>query len=126
MTSKKIILFAPKVYSLLSKEEKAAYCNGCGAKEGICIPSTFYGLDISEACNIHDFMYAVGTTLNHKDKADRAFLNNLTRIIVARSNWITKPLRLKRAKLYYNAVKYFGGKAYWAGKNLKSEELQYG
>ncbi|RLA77503.1 MAG: hypothetical protein DRG78_17305 [Epsilonproteobacteria bacterium] len=119
----KIIIFAPANYRKLDIAQKKAICNGCGAKGGVTVPSTFYGLDISEACNVHDFMYSVGTTAEDKDSADRTFLNNMTRIITARSNWFLKPLRLRRAKTYYQAVHYFGGSAYWDNKNTHKEKV---
>jgi len=119
----KIILYAPIEYKKLKQHEKENICNGCGAKGGVSVPSTFYGLDISEACNIHDFMYLTGKTIEDKAEADRIFLNNMTRIIIARSNCFMKTLRLMRAKTYYNAVKYFGGSAFWEDKNLTKEKV---
>jgi hypothetical protein len=114
---KKLVLFAPEQYNKLTPEQKKRLCNGCGAKGGISVPNTFYGLSMKECCNIHDFMYSKGRSLEDKNKADRVFLNNCVRTITAKSSWILKPLRLARAKEYYLAVKYFGADAFWSGKN---------
>lgn len=121
MKQKIITLYAPLGYRKLTKEEKKTICNGCGAKGGITVPSTFYGLDISAACDIHDYMYYAGKTNADKEAADRIFLNNLNRIIEARSCCILKYLRQSRAKKYYKGVKYFGSSAFWEGKNKASE-----
>jgi hypothetical protein len=77
-----------------------------------------YGLSITEAANIHDYMYYVGMTLEDKREADRVFLNNMIRIIEANSKfWVLEFLRKRRAKKYYLAVDWFGGPAFWSGKN---------
>lgn len=120
---KKIVLFAPTGYRHLTPVSKKNICNGCGAKGGIEVPSTFYGLDISESCNIHDFMYLQGKTNEDKEVADRVFLNNMNRIIEARSCCFLKFLRQRRAKKYYLAVKYFGGSAFWDNKNLTNTKV---
>ena len=51
---------------------------------------------------------------------DRAFLNNMLRIIEAESKWLTW-LRRSRAMKYYSAVRDFGGPAFWKGKNKSTE-----
>lgn len=114
------ILYAPPSYIAASAEVRARVCNGCGTKgwKGKLVPDTIYGLKISEACNIHDWMYAQGSTLADKDEADRVFLNNILRIIAAEGGinalqW----LRRRRAHTYYESVARFGGPAFWDGKN---------
>jgi len=117
-------LFAPPEYWKLTPEEKKVICNGMGPKGyGLLVPDTMYGLDVSEAGNIHDFMYLIGHTIEDKEAADRTFLNNMLRIIEAKSKlWILKYIRRRRALTYYIAVKDFGGPAFWSGKN-KPEEM---
>jgi len=93
--------------------------NGCGSGiSAVFVPDSLLGVDISEACRIHDYMYQQGTDIDDKHKADRVFLNNMIRIVMARSHF--KPFRLIRlglARLYYWAVDAWGGPAYWHGKN---------
>ena len=118
-------LYAPPLYWSLSPEGKADLCNGCGAKGfGWMVPDSMWLLDISEACDIHDFMYAVGVDESDREEADRVFLNNLLRIIEAntRYNWL-KLLRKRRAAKYYHAVRCFGGPAFWKNKNEPESEM---
>jgi hypothetical protein len=98
--------------------------NGCGPGgwKFDLVPDSMYGLNVLDACDIHDWMYLFGKTIEDKDRADRSFLNNLTRLVVERTakNWfgqkILKPLRLRRVKTYYEMVSHFGGPAFWKGK----------
>jgi len=117
------LLYAPKEYWKLSFEAKRELCNGCGAGSALFdfVPDNIYGLDISECCNIHDYMYHIGETAENKSEADRVFLNNLIRVIDKNTSWRwLRKRRKKVAYLYYNAVFKFGGPAFWNEKN--SEE----
>jgi len=118
----KATIFAPESYWNATAKQKDSICNGCGAKDGfIKAPKNIYGIDVSICCNIHDWMYQYGLTASDKEVADRVFLNNMTRIIKQNSkNRFVKFLRLRRAKTYYIAVKYFGGDAYWLSKNINT------
>ena len=128
----KAILYAPESYSRLSEAEKKKVCSGCGTK-GIgakLVPDSLFGVNITEACNIHDYMYYIGALIEEKQSADRAFLNNMVRLINAQQpRWYEyftggarrwKRRRLKLAKLYYEAVDVFGGIAFFKGKNGKN------
>jgi len=116
------LLFAPTGYWCLTDAGRTAFCNGCGARGKLdLIPDNLLGLDISECCNIHDYMYATAdNTIEAKDSADRTFLNNMLRLICNKGGFLA-PLRRKRAYVYYLAVHKFGGPAFWEGKN-KIEE----
>jgi len=123
----KVKLFAPKEYWLLSPEEKASRCNGCGTKGlgGWLVPDTLWGLSIEEVCNIHDFMYGEGMVQADKEAADRVFLNNMVRVINAKTRFgCLRALRLQRAMKYYTAVSVVGGPAFWHGKNKPEEEKE--
>lgn len=114
-------LFEPEGYDDLTEADKERICNGCGSKGfgGWVVPETLWGLSMTDACNIHDYMYHVGTTIQDKESADRVLLNNMIRIIEQDGKqwkWLVK-LRRIRAREYYLAVKNFGGPAFWAGKN---------
>jgi hypothetical protein len=113
------LLFAPSGYWELDAGQRADLCNGCGTKGlcGVIVPDTFYGLCVTPACDIHDYMYVTGETIDDKIRADSTFLNNCLRLIEAgtRWNWL-KRLRARRARIYYEAVKRLGGPAFWAGK----------
>lgn len=111
-------LFAPQGYWQQTGEQRKASCNGCGTKGfmGWLVPDTIYLLNVTEACNIHDFMYAAGQTQADKEEADRVFLNNMVRIINANGG-LFRPLRLRRAKTYFHFVDQLGGPAFWDNKN---------
>ena len=113
-------LYAPASYVAAPPEVRRLATNGCGTDgwKGAIVPETMYGLDVSPACNIHDWMYVAGETIADKDEADRAFLNNLLRLIEACGGpgWLGW-LRRRRARIYYEAVRLFGGPAFWRRKN---------
>jgi len=98
--------------------------NGCGPGgwKFDLVPDTMYGLSVVDACDIHDWMYLFGKTIEDKERADRSMLNNIIRLIDARTakNWfaqkLLKPARYRRAKIYYQMVSSFGGPAFWKGK----------
>ena len=120
MKNKMHTLYAPEEYWKLSSGMKKLICNGCGAGSAMFdfVPDSIYGLDISEACNIHDYMYHIGKTIEDKLEADRVFLNNIIRIIDANTSW--KWFRRRRKKiayLYFDAVSKWGGPAFWEDKN---------
>ena len=110
-------LFKPKGYSALSADEKAKICNGCGSKGlgGWLVPETVWGLNITDCCNIHDYMYSQGATLQDKEYADRIFLNNLVRKIDSGSKLFRWPRRRRALKMYW-AVNTFGEAAFWDKK----------
>ncbi len=116
-------IWAPEGYWNLSPKAKKKLCNGCGPKGlgGFIVPNTLWGLSILEACNIHDFMYHEGHTINEKTQADRTFLNNMIRIIDEDSGAFLRPLRRYRAMSYYSAVKDFGGPKFWENVNSPFE-----
>ena len=106
-------LFKPKGYSALSAGEKHKICNGCGSKSlGWLVPDSIWGLNITDVCNIHDYMYSRGTTLQDKEYADRIFLNNLVRKIESGSK-LLRWLRRRRALKMHWAVDKFGEAAFW-------------
>ncbi|MGB5793365.1 hypothetical protein [Poseidonibacter sp.] len=114
---KEPVLYAPLTFHNASCEEKKKVCNGCGAKDGVNVPNTMYGLDISQACHIHDWMFEEGKTLADFIFANAMFIVNLTRIIVHKSaNKFMVSLRLLRASKYFTAVVLYGHEAYWKNK----------
>lgn len=114
-------LDADPSYVNASSGERAHVCNGCGSAQAKFdfIPDTLWGLKITRACNIHDWDYYFGLTIEEKAKADRRFMNNMLRLIEADKTFlgrVLKPLRRRRALKYYEAVLAFGGPAFWNGK----------
>lgn len=118
--NKQPLLFAPAAYWAATPEIKATVMNGCGPGgwKVDLIPDSLLFLSIHEPCDIHDWMYSCGATIADKDEADRTLLNNCLRLIKAAGGlWPLQMMRRNRAKAYYLAVKYFGGPAFWSGKN---------
>lgn len=115
------VLYAPASMLTHNTSVLATICNGCGAANAKFdfIPDRIYGTSIAEACHIHDYMYYEGRTIEDKEEADRVFLNNMFRLIERDKHKWYKPtaLQRRRALKYYEAVVYFGGSAFWAGKN---------
>jgi len=115
------VLYAPTSFLNTPMLELEKICNGCGADNAKFdfVPDSIYGTSINEACHIHDFMYSIGRTIEDKEESDRIFLNNLCRLIERDKHKWYKPTVLQRirAKEYYIAVHYFGGSAFWSGKN---------
>ncbi len=118
------ILFAPYGFLGTSNIELEEMCNGCGAANAKFdfVPDTIYGLCIGAVCNIHDFMFNKGETLEDMQEANRVMLNNLLRLIERVAGWkkYLKPLMRRRALKMYEAVNAFGGPAFWEGKNEKT------
>lgn len=114
------VLFAPDEYWDVDDATRASIVGGCGPG-GIgdwFVPDTIWGLNIKSACSIHDWMYHFGETLEDKVRADRVFLNNMVRLVFANTrNRILRKLRLRRTVVYYEAVKRYGGPAFWDGKD---------
>jgi len=120
----KVALFAPPDFWSLTPEQKQEICNGCGpgAWKVDLVPDHPLGLHFDEACNIHDYCYAVGKTVADKEAADRIFFNNMLRVVDATTTGLFEALQGRALALaYYEAVKHFGGPAFWEGKNLAAE-----
>jgi len=114
-------LYAPPEFIATPLEVLDTICNGCGAagSKFDFVPDTMYGVCMCSVCNLHDFMYFKGKTIEDKEEADRVMLNNFMRIINKVKGW-RKLFRIamrRRAIKYYEAVHYCGGPAFWEGKN---------
>lgn len=96
------VLFAPFGFWELSPDELKEVSNGAGPKGfGWIVPDTMYGLDISLAADIHDYMY---DKKHPKDLSDGLFQTNLHAIIRKKGGWL-EWLRMRRAAKYVAAVR---------------------
>ena len=93
--------------------------NGCGPEgwKGKVVPDTIYGINVGEACKIHDYEFELGGTILDFDRANKRFLRNLKHICKHDCTWRSRfltPLRMIRCNTYYKFVKggcqYFGKK----------------
>ena len=85
------------------------------------VPDKIWGLDITEACNIHDWTWDKAfASWDEFRRWNLVFLNNLMRIISAKTKWKwLRILRRRRALKYYQAVEEFGASIFWDSKNEK-------
>jgi len=106
-------------YRASTANERERICTGCGLSgwKGDLVPETIYGLNISEACNIHDWDYHFGKTIEDKHRADNVFLDNMLILIEQAGGW-KKWFRRWRAMTYYSAVRDFGHDAFMSNKKL--------
>jgi len=83
---------------------------GCGPGNvgDYFVPDKLLCVDIKPACRIHDIMYAFCENCYDKYKADSYFLFNMIQIVLDKSNWFTRQLRLWLAWKYFKAVLDFG------------------
>lgn len=106
----------PTGFNGLGIIEKSTICNGAGSASGVKVPNTMWGLDCSNAFDIHDYDYWRGENERHKRSADKRMLFNLATIIANRGGLMMWP-RMYRATTYFVTVAFFGGKAFWFGKD---------
>ena len=88
------------------------------------VPDTLWGLPVTEACRIHDWYYRFHwqDTEEARERADKILLNNMIRIIEARTKCkLLLKLRLTRAHTYYKMVRKFGAPAYFEERNSDME-----
>lgn len=123
LEQQKLGLYAPPIYYTATLEERNAIVNGCGAAGAKFdfVPDTIWGLSITPACDIHDWMYHFALPTNaEKVEADRIWMHNMLRLIEHKGGFL-KRARRRRALLYFKAVENFGGPAFWADKNKPIE-----
>jgi len=120
----KVVLYAePECWRFRRQRPDAWESFGCGPGDGIgdrLVPDTMYGLNVSEACRVHDWYYRFypEDTEDARAMADRIFRNNLLRIVRAKTeNPILRWLRERRCVAYYLAVRWRGGPAYHNDRN---------
>lgn len=107
-------LKAPNSYKLLNDKEKKKIVNKCGPEGFLSkiIPNSLLGLDISESCNIHDYMIHASKNKMEIKAADKVFLENMS-LQNKKSNWLLKPLRSFLSKLYFLSVRIYSNRNFW-------------
>ena len=115
-------LWAPDGYWECTEEQlkEIVGAGGCGPGGfgDYLVPDTLFGvINIQPACEIHDYMYALGEDQEDKDEADEAFLNNMKQIIMWKTaGWYDDKKRQalvrtecnRQAETYYMIVHLFG------------------
>ena len=102
-------------YQQASRELIDEISNGCGPGgwKFDVVPDNLLGVDISRACEIHDWDYADGTLDRHRNEADKRFLRNMRKLVRAAGG----PRHLRWARLclawwYYRGVHKLGAAAF--------------
>ena len=88
------------------------YANGCGAKDGIDVPDTIWGVDVSSACHVHDIMWMQAECYPDLIAANNEFVVNLKKICDLESNTFTGYFRRLRIATYSYGVDEFGTRDY--------------
>lgn len=111
-------------YARAHPEVVQVVTNGCGPMgwKVKIIPDTVYGLNISNACRIHDWDYAEGSTEEEKALADARFLRNANKIVDS-GFILLRPMRRARVLTYYAAVHTCGESSYWFSKTRLPENI---
>lgn len=104
-------LECPLTYKMAPESTKAMCCNACGPQgwKFDVVPDNILGIDISEACNIHDWMYREG--IETRQECDRIFKRNMKRLV----NVERGAIRYWRHVLvwwYWRGVRRLGDSAY--------------
>ena len=117
-------LFAPAAYWRTPAEEVDLITGGCGPGGfgDKFVPDKILWVSVFEACRIHDWMYHIGTTEEHRAEADRVFKNNMQRIVRHHGGFLRYPREILVLG-YYVSVSYCGGPAFWDSKN---DDLEMG
>jgi hypothetical protein len=105
-------------------EEWATFGCGPGGVGDILVPDTMWGLNISEACRVHDWYYRFyyDRSASGKMLADELMLQNTRWIIKMESDSRTlKYLRNVRAKTYYVMVSHCGQSSWDDCKSVRDK-----
>lgn len=104
------VLKAPESYWKLSDTDKKTLLNKCGPNGPLnsVVPNDLLFLDISEACQIHDFTFLESKSLQDHKISDRLFLEN-QRILIEKNtrNPALKWARHIGAFIYYSATRIY-------------------
>ena len=110
-------LYAPLSYWESSREEKENHINGCGPHHlpSWLIPDNLLGANITESCNIHDWMFKESKIEEDFKNTDQVFLKNMQREI-PQNEGILRMLRNSLIYVYYGAVRVYSIFSRWNQK----------
>lgn len=110
---------APK-FDDLTAEQRAAICNGCGAKGGWFRPPQ---LAFGVTCDRHDYDYWCGGGARERLMADATFFGAMVTVAALLPIW-RRPGHLVAAWLYYRGVRWFGREAFAFGERKTMDDLE--
>jgi hypothetical protein len=106
-------------------DEWATFGCGPGGTGDYLVPDTMWGLDISEACRVHDWYYRFFSDRSPAAKklADNLMLENTLHIVNTQSsNFFVKALRRVRCHTYYSMVNVFGKSSWEEAKSIRDKK----
>ena len=103
----------------LTAEQRAAICNGCGAKGGWFRPPQ---LMFRASCDKHDYGYWLGGDEAHRLRCDAYFFGAMVTDAALLPIW-RRPTHLLAAWLYYRGVRWFGRKSFAFGERKTMDDL---
>lgn len=103
-------------YELLTPEQKAEICNGCGGKGGKVKPPK--RIFFKASCNHHDYGYWCGCTEAERKKNDEGLKKAMQDDCSKLPFW-KKPFYYPWCYLYYRAVRVGGKKFFYWGKQKR-------
>lgn len=105
-------------YGDLTQAERAAICNGCGAKGGrVPVPDFIF----TASCDHHDFNYWLGYREEDRAHADRQFYDAMKADVASVARF-RRPLLHFLAWRYYRAVRRWGAGAFHFGERERTRE----
>lgn len=99
-------LNAPTAYWLADPRDLTC-CNGCGTGSWAGKLDRVLGVDLSPACNIHDYLYQQGGTGRERLLADIVFIGNVITLLLLHTS-LHNLWRVPVALLWYPAVRLGG------------------
>ena len=115
MKSLHIKMFIKKFKNKYPEEWESFGCGPGGIGDWF-VPDNILGVDISEACRIHDcdYRFGKGNTEEYRKEVDRIFMYNMVKLISEYKNyhWLLVN-RLKIAKFYYIIVRKYGSESFF-------------
>ena len=113
----------PKGYKDLSEQDRARIVNGCGPRGWIepLVPDKIFSIDLTPACDIHDYEYHMAMTTDDLKRANRRFLKNM--VIIIKSTMPEHHNKWNRKVLYGIAHQYYWAVVMWGPVFWKPKEV---
>lgn len=101
-------LQAPEEYWQLDYNERRNLLNQCGPDGPLnsLIPDGLAGLDISDVCDIHDYMFVKARNKQELKEADNVFLKNMMKRVKSEPGFKAFWRKIL-AHIYYGAVRVY-------------------
>ena len=111
-----LVAIHPAYAAATPEQLAAANVNGCGPGgwRVDLIPDHLGDVDITDACNLHDYLYFLGGSEEDRLMADVLLYTNIAAKILLNDGYLV-PLQMAAAAIFYRAVRN-GGAAFFGVK----------